>query len=258
MSWTLLYLSLWHFFLSSSPYMTLFKPCHSKCIHVGLVRPFNSSGIKGARGSECHQTEWQKLYLVKSRGSQHRYKMREEKQSRELQPMCWERLQENSKAAFLYRQDVLTGQWSEEASGSRSSFTETDFIQCCLLSPGLAHACFGWCQGKMQGRSWPSVKTVTICTLSYTNHMWQQREVFKSSFPPFNGTLAAAKGTESWGLLFCLAVLLEQYLGDAKTHFSPSYKGKRNVRREGTAGRKEKACIFFLHDHISSPHLYRL
>lgn len=34
-------------------------------------------------------------------GARHRFKTREQKQSRELQPVCWEGLQENSRAASL-------------------------------------------------------------------------------------------------------------------------------------------------------------
>lgn len=118
MSWTQLHFSPWHDSFSSSLFMTLIQLCHLKCICVDPVRPFNSSG------AEDHMVqspiiEWQKLYLVKSRGSHHRFKMREQKQSRELQPMCWERLQENSKAAFLCGQDMLTGQWSAETPGNR-------------------------------------------------------------------------------------------------------------------------------------------
>lgn len=46
MSWTQLYFSPWHVSFFSSPYMTLIKPWNLKCIWMGLVRPFNSSGEK--------------------------------------------------------------------------------------------------------------------------------------------------------------------------------------------------------------------
>lgn len=248
-SWTQIYLSLWHISFSSSLYMTLFKLCHLECIPVGFVRPFYSSGAK----VESHQVEWQKLCLVKSRGSQHQFKRREQKQSRELQTVCWERLQENSKAAFLCGQDMLTGQWSEETPGRDLHLQRQTLAS--VVSFLLGWHLPVWMPREDAGQVLGFCDNPEGCHslyFWYTNHMWQQREVFKSPFPPHNGTLS--KG--NWGLLPCLAVLLEQYLGCSDPFF-PSYKGKIN-RREGSAGRKVKGCIFFLHDHISSPHLHRL
>lgn len=162
--------------------------------------------------------------------------------------MCWERLQEKSKAAFLCRQDVLAGQWSEEAPGNRDLCLQRQTLSSTVSFLLDWHvSVFGWCQEKVQGRCWASVttmKTVTICALWYTDHIWQQREVFRSPFPSFNGTLAAAKRTESWASshvwMFC-----RNNIWCTDPAFSPDMRGKRNLGRDETAGRKEKACIYF-------------
>lgn len=210
--------------------MTLIKLCNLKCIRVEVLwDPVRQCG------SDSHQIRWQKLYLMKTRGVRHRFKTREQKQSEELQPMCWERLQENSKAASLCGWETLTGQWSEETptkKKERPSFTERDLVQLWFFPLGLAHAHFGWCQKKVQRRSWDfmrTLKTVALSALWYTTHLQQQSKAFKSPFPPFNETLAAAKRREPWasshGLFGCFAATIF-------VMHRPS--GKRNLRREET------------------------
>lgn len=143
MSWTQLYFSPWHVSFFSSPYMTLIKPCNLKCIWIGLVGPFNSSGEKDdvvqnpikQSGRSCIWWSPGGHIIGSKWGNKNRTENCSQcagKDSKKKQQSC----------LFVWTRHVnWTMEWRSTGK-QRPLFAETDFIQHCLLSAGLARVCF--------------------------------------------------------------------------------------------------------------------